>query len=409
MRAILFAFCLLLSQSVDFAQSGSEAQWQSLYLSRQWFALRYGIQQARVPIFYRGATEAAFNQIGPAQKYLSAVVQAAPHSHDAYAAHELLASLYFRNGLYREAFLQVEAMLTERPTAEDVKNMRSLFKALSKSDQSVLKRKASTLPLRIDEGNLYLPLTISGKQASFILDTGANFSLLSESEANRLGLFVQSVDTQIGDSSGAHLGMRVAIAKDLLIGNFHLRNVAFGVLPDTQPPFAGLPVGRRGLLGIPVLLAMQTVRWQPKGTFAFGFRPKSKHLQTANLCFEQSFPVTEVEFQHTELNFTLDTGAIHSVLSPPFAQRFPDLLKASGKKEAHQLTGVGGSASYESVLLPAVTLEVGGRAVELKPAHVLVKQSSDTSSWAAGNLGMDLLNQASTITIDFHAMTLSLQ
>jgi hypothetical protein len=45
----------------------------------------------------------------------------------------------------------------------------------------------------------------------------------------------------------------------------------------------------------------------------------------------------------------------------------------------------------------------------LKPAHVLMQRSSDTSAWAAGNLGMDLLNQASTITIDLHAMTLSLQ
>src|SRR5690349_23327444 len=72
---------------------------------------------------YRGG----LNQIGTAQKDLYAVVQAAPHSHDAYAANELLANLYFRNGLYEAAFVQVEAMLTERPTAEDVKNMRPLF------------------------------------------------------------------------------------------------------------------------------------------------------------------------------------------------------------------------------------------------------------------------------------------
>ena len=408
-RKAFLVFCLVLPLAACFARSNSEAQWRSLYEARQWFALRDAIKEAGVPPFYRGATDAAFNQIRPAQKYLQAVIRAAPHSQDAYAAHELLASLYFRNGIYSKAFLQIEAMLTEKRTAEDVKNMRPLFQALSQSDQSVFRRRASTLPLRIEEGNLYLPFTIGGKQASYVLDTGANFSLLSESEANRLGLLIRNVNTEIGDSSGAHIGMRVAIAKDLLLGNLHLGNVAFGVLPDTQPPFAGLPVGRRGLLGIPVLLAMRTVRWQPKGSFAFGFRPKPKHFQRANLCFEQSFPVTQVGFQHTELDFTLDTGAVHSILSPPFAQRFPDLLKTSGQKEAHQLTGVGGSSSYESVLLPAVTLQVGGQAISLKPAHVLLRQSSDTSSWAAGNLGMDLLNQASTITIDFHAMMLSLQ
>jgi hypothetical protein len=63
------------------------------------------------------------------------------------------------------------------------------------------------------------------------------------------------------------------------------------------------------------------------------------------------------------------------------------------------------TSSYDSVLLPAVTLTVGGHDVNLKPAHVLVKQSSDTSSWAAGNLGMDLLNQARAVTLDFHTTT----
>ncbi|MBV8072746.1 MAG: aspartyl protease family protein [Acidobacteriaceae bacterium] len=380
------------------------------YRMRRANGLRYGTPWNRPGLhFYRGATEAAFNQIGPARKYLEAVIRTAPHSEDAYAAHELLASLYFRNGLYHKAFLQIEAMLREKPTAEDAKNMHPLFKALSQSDQAVSRRKPSTLPLRLEQGNLYLPVTIGGKQATYILDTGANFSLLSESEAKRLGLLVRDVNTQIGDSSGAHVGMRVAVAKDLFLGNLHLKNVAFGVLPDTQPPFAGLPVGLRGLLGIPVLLAMQTLRWEPKGTFAFGFRPQPKRLSRANLCFEQSFPVTQVVVQHTMLDFTLDTGAVHTVLSLPFAQKFPDLLKASGQKESHLLTGVGGSSSYDSVLLPIVILQVGGQAVSLKPAHVLVKQSSDTSTWAAGNLGMDLLNQARMITIDFHAMTLSLQ
>jgi hypothetical protein len=78
-------------------------------------------------------------------------------------------------------------------------------------------------------------------------------------------------------------------------------------------------------------------------------------------------------------------------------------------QESHELTGVGGSSAHDSVLLPSVTLKVGGHEVSLKPAHVLVKQSSDTSSWAAGNLGMDLLNQAQTVTFDFHAMTLRLE
>jgi hypothetical protein len=153
---------------------------------------------------------------------------------------------------------------------------------------------------------------------------------------------------------------------------------------------------------------MQTMRWEPNGTFAFGFAPEHKDISTSNLSFDQSFPVTQIEFQHKSLEFTVDSGAEKTVLSPPFEKEFPDLIRASGQKESHKLTGVAGSSSYDSVLLPSITLQVGGHDVSLAPAHVLLKQSSDTSSWAAGNLGIDLLNQARVITFDFHAMTLSL-
>lgn len=40
----------------------------------------------------------------------------------------------------------------------------------------------------------------------------------------------------------------------------------------------------------------------------------------------------------------------------------------------------------------------------LKPAHVFAEHGN--GSWAAGNLGMDLLKQAHAFTLDFVAMTL---
>jgi hypothetical protein len=40
---------------------------------------------------------------------------------------------------------------------------------------------------------------------------------------------------------------------------------------------------------------------------------------------------------------------------------------------------------------------------------VLLQKSSGTSGMFEGNLGMDLLNQAHTITLNFQSMTLSLE
>ncbi len=229
---------------------------------------------------------------------------------------------------------------------------------------------------------------------------------MSEREAKSLGLTAETVATQLGDSSGNGVsGFRVAIAKDLIIGGLHLQNVAFAVIPDTNEPFVEMPdsEGNRGLIGLPVLLAMQTIRWQPKGDFEFGF-PSQPDPTRSNMLFYGSSPIVQVSVQNKTLNFSLDTGAVDTDLNPTFAQELPELI-ASGQKETRKTTGLGGVSNSDSVLLPSVTFQIGGRDVVLKPAHVFVTHS--LGRWA-GNLGNDLLHQAQTITLDFHAMSLKL-
>jgi tetratricopeptide (TPR) repeat protein len=98
-------------------------------------------------------------------------------------------------------------------------------------------------------------------------------------------------------------------------------------------------------------------------------------------------------------------NSISTDLNPPFAAAFPDLMK-TGQKHSDNITGVGGSNSYDSILLPSATLQIGGYDVTLKPAHVFTTHGL---GWSAGNLGIDLLNQGHSITLDFHAMTLELR
>jgi predicted aspartyl protease len=382
---------------------------KKLYDEHHWFALRDATLPGDDPPFYRAAVEAAFDQVEPAERDLGQLILQSPHSPDAYEAHQLLATMYFRHGLYRKALQQLRAMSTEKPEAKDVQNEMTLFAAFGKADQSTVHLSAATLQMRREDGNLYLPVKIDGKTALYAFDTGANFSLISDSEASRLGLAVTRVDTSIADSSGNRVGMRVAIAKSLTVGGLRLHNVAFGVLPDTQPPFHELAEGKRGLLGIPILLAMHTILWSRDGTFTFGRRSAQLNLRTANLAFDQMLPVTHGYFQGKGIDMTVDSGAENTVLSPPFASAFPDFLESAGKPESHKLTGVGGSATYASVLLPPIQLQIGGLTVTLTNAHVLTQESSDASQWAAGNLGIDLLNETRSTTLDFGTMTLTLQ
>jgi hypothetical protein len=407
---ILLSVVLLLALSSGFAARQTSADFAALSEGHQWFALRDAVQAANAPLFDRAALKAVFHQREAAERDLRAVISTAPHGRDAYEAHTLLAGVYLRTGQYREALAEADALLAEKPDATDVKNILPLFRVLSETpDQSVLPKQMSTVPIERLVGNLLLEISSNGKPATYALDTDADLSQLSESEAKRLGFTVREVGTNIDGMSGNGITPRVAVANTLNVGNVRLAHVAFCVLPDTQPPFNDIPEGTRGILGIPVILALKTVRWSARAqTLEYAFPPRRIDIRQANLAFDAASPVAQVNFQHGEMEFSLDTGAQRTDLYPAFAKKFADLVNATGQKESHRLTGVDGSASFDSVVLPKVTLRAGGRDVVLKAAHVLLVEHNSGSQWYFGNLGADLWNQASSVTMDFRSMTLTL-
>ena len=68
---------------------------------------------------------------------------------------------------------------------------------------------------------------------------------------------------------------------------------------------------------------------------------------------------------------------------------------------------MGHAENFDSIPLPEVKLQLGGLAVPLRPAHVLLKQIG--AKCCAGNFGMDLLKQASAFVIDFGTMRFDLE
>lgn len=409
----IVAACVVFSALTCLGQKVSTSPLHSLYENHKLFALRDAVEHGSAPLFYRGVVEAALNHLSSAQTDLKTVIHNAPYSPDAYDAQEILAQLYLRNGMYAEASRKLDAMLKEKPNEEELKSILPTLNALRQyPDQSVVQEKPSTIPmLRGSDGSFFLPVTLNGKNADFFFDSGTNMSMMSESEAKRLGLSMHAASMKIAGATGigARQQVHVGVAKSLTIGNLHLKNVAFVVMPDTQEPFVDWKPHQRGILGIPVLLAMQTFRWSPKRkTFSFGFSSTGIHHAVQNLLFEGTDPIVQVGFQRKQLEFILDTGGETSILYPPFAKEFPELLKA-GQKTSRKRTGYGGSRNYDSILLSSLTFQVSGYHTVFKPAYVLLQHSVGWSSWAAGDFGMDQLNQASTITVDFRAMLATLQ
>jgi predicted aspartyl protease len=397
--------CWVLLASLCFGAQEDDANLKSLYDNHRWFELRDSIRKGSASPFYEGAIACAFNDVRRCEKKFRAILNSAPNSDEAIEAHRTLASAYLTHGEYKKALGQVDAILALRPTDGDALGGHPVLAALADTaDQQIAGRHTT---VQLEDGGL--PFSINGVHGTYWFDTGAELSVLTESEAKRFGLRLHQASVQVGDVNGTQVNMRIAVADELAIGSIRIRHVAFLVLPDDQPPFnAGSP-GSRGLIGIPVLLAFSRFVWGADRTFEISPESSHKRVPHADLCFDGNHPLVQLEYNNRSLEFTLDTGATNTDLYPPFASAFPELIRSATKTDSYKMEGVGGAKYMEAATLESLTFNIGGFPAMLKSVGVLLKPNTDASRFFAGNLGIDLLQQAHKTTFDFKAMTLTLQ
>ena len=387
---------------------------ESLYESREWFKLRDAVRARNAPAFYRGAVACGFGNLQEARQQFKSVIKSAPKSEKAYQSCNMLAYLYFRTGRYRHALKEIDQMLRIRPDNASDQAGRKLFTALSQSaEQSVTRRRASKLPYEVKIGNPFISLSVNGNAVKYMLDTGANISVMSESEAKRVGLTLHQVPagaSKIQGSSGAQSqsSYRIAVAEQVVVGKFRLSDVAFLVLPDDQEPWIDLRPGERGALGISILHAFRTMRFSNDGIFEIGF-PSKHQVQQSNLCFQDAYPIVEAALSTRRLRLALDTGAAETHLTVRFAKEFEGLLDQAGKKSTRDVLGVDGSRRIEAVTLQELRFQLGGFNTLLRPAQVPLSTTNPDIDDFHGLLGWDLLSQARSITLDFESMTLALE
>jgi hypothetical protein len=323
--------------------------------------------------------------------------------------HESAMWRHARTGRFREALKHRQTMLRMQGVRCDADDQCNLLSALARNpDQSVASFRASTLPSQRNDGHLFIPVTINGSPAQYMIDTGAGYSVLTESEATRLRLPVLDVaGGRIGEAAGRGFAItKIAVAESLNLGDIHLQHVAFLVSGDEPKVWADLPPGQRGTLGIQVLLACQTLQWDSRGTVLLGGRPRRSNARGANLYLGGTGLFAAAAFGNRKLDVFVDSGSSWSCLYERFAKAFPNLVKESGKPGTRRYWGGGGEVEVPTTTLPEVTLRLGSFPVTLRPVDILTKgPGSESHGW----MGLDALSQASRVTIDFKAMKLTLE
>jgi hypothetical protein len=153
-----------------------------------------------------------------------------------------------------------------------------------------------------------------------------------------------------------------------------------------------------GIIGLPVMLALETVRWGSDGMMDIGFPAGSLDVREANLAFAGDKILTAVGFGQRQLDLHLDTGSADTRLYPRF--RYEHAAFLSSQKQTW--------TDSSGVLLPEMHLLIGHSERTLSPAHLMRENPEPNAARLHGSLGIDFITQASTVTLDFRAMQMTL-
>ena len=255
-------------------------------------------------------------------------------------------------------------------------------------------------------GVLEAPVKIRGETRYWVVDTGANISAISRSEARRLGLQPLEGSAALKGVSGNLVPIHVAVAPELRIGKARLHNVVFVLLDDQDLLVRQLHYQIDGIIGYPVLAALARITFYRNGMFGVDVGTKPFLHEDHNLFVEKETPLATARIGGTSCLFMFDTGIRRSILTARYyREHTSDFVM---KRAIDQpLAGVGGTRSISTYVLESVPVEVGGRSTTLRDVPVLTERVGKNYDDFCGNLGLDAVQEFSAFTLDFDDMYLS--
>ena len=133
----------------------------------------------------------------------------------------------------------------------------------------------------------------------------------------------------------------------------------------------------------------------------------SSLVGSPNLRYDRLHVVTKVDVDGHTAEFLLDTGnQAGTQLWDRFGRDFDSVVKERGRKGSVRVTQIGGATDRDIIVIPGVQLKVGGKDTSLAEGKLFSRPVGDDRFH--GLLGMDVLSQATEVTIDFQSMTLML-
>lgn len=315
-------------------------------------------------------------------------------------AAELMLSLALLGGDFDQAAKAARVWKTTRSQSDgEQADTASFALALEGAASPTAVVTDQTLSARRDLAGLYrTEVKINGLVTTeAVLDTGANFPVITESLAKSANLQLRPTPINVKGSAGKVLQAHLAQAS-LVMGSSRFENAVMIVMPDEALSF---PFGYKitAIVGLPQLSQYGAIRFA-KTEVQFR-RPGQKAAQPANLKLKDLELYATVAVNDQPLELFIDTGSRTTTLSKKGGEKVGAAEPV--KTESSKIYGAGGATAVESWKLEAATISIGGAA--LKPRRLTVR-AAPTKGDADGVLGQDVLSSSAAYELDFDALAL---
>ena len=255
-------------------------------------------------------------------------------------------------------------------------------------------------------GLIQVPVNAGAYSGSWILDSGANLSLISQSVAEQMGLQVSTSVANAEGGSGRALLVHTAVIPELHLGPAVVRNLPVLVAADRDLDFPNLNYRIEGGLGLPILAAFGAVTIYNDGQVRFAGAPESAQSvpNPHNLYLEKFTPLITASFGLGDQLFAIDTGAAGTILSSAFYRESTPVDTTEFVQL--ELLGAGGSLVAPAYQVRGVGVQLGGSCATIAAVQVLTQPTGAADEFY-GNIGENALRSFRSFTLDFTHMRFS--
>jgi predicted aspartyl protease len=266
--------------------------------------------------------------------------------------------------------------------------------------QEIIRNNDVSFPMVRDKVGLFnVDVNLNDTIINFVFDTGANISVIKRSLVRHLDLTYIESDFYVTAFTGQRVDSDIAIAETLKIGELTFKNVVFLVLNDEDISFPQIDYYINGIIGFPVIEAMEEIRISKNDSIRVPQNPIEYNL--SNFALVGLTPIIAVNYKKDTLCFGFDTGARASTLYAPFYEKYKSEVDTNYESQKFKSGSAGGVIEFEGYIIEDIVLKVGESKASLKNLQLHKDNIGTETNNLYGNFGQDFIKQFDEMIISF--------